>query len=175
MSRQRSGYSFAAGESAPAGEEELRGCLGYLPSRVRHRAGSRVHPGRPGQPGLRTGHRPNPDPEPAAIRWQARRQVTASLTEVAGEDRQKARRDLERRLGHVSGRRNGIFAPSKGVARRSAVVTAWRSRVIDAYAQGSALYDAMSVAGSPGALDAGDAVARWSDIPRRRRVRRAAR
>ena len=55
------------------------------------------------------------------------------------------------------------------VARRgSATATAdWRSRLIDAYAQGSALRDAMSVAETPGAMAAADAGARWADIQRR--------
>ena len=51
--------------------------------------------------------------------------------------------------------------------RRSAAAGGWRSRVIDAYAKGSALHDAMSVAETPGALGAYDAGARWSDIQRR--------
>ena len=51
--------------------------------------------------------------------------------------------------------------------RRSAAATGWRSRLIEAYAQGSALHDAMSVAEAPGGLAAGDAAARWSDIQRR--------
>jgi hypothetical protein len=51
--------------------------------------------------------------------------------------------------------------------RRSAAAAGWRSRVIDAYAKGSALHDAMSVAETPGALAADDAGARWSDIERR--------
>ena len=50
---------------------------------------------------------------------------------------------------------------------RSAAAAGWRSSVIDAYAKGSALYDAMSVAEMPGALAAADAGARWSDIQRR--------
>jgi hypothetical protein len=55
------------------------------------------------------------------------------------------------------------------VARRgSATATAdWRSRLVDAYAQGSALRDAMSVAETPGAMAAADAGARWADIQRR--------
>ena len=36
--------------------------------------------------------------------------------------------------------------------------------MIDAYARGAALYDAMSVAETPGALVAADARARWDDI-----------
>jgi hypothetical protein len=51
--------------------------------------------------------------------------------------------------------------------RRSAAAGGWRSSVIDAYAKGSALHDAMSVAETPGALGAYDAGARWSDIQRR--------
>ena len=51
--------------------------------------------------------------------------------------------------------------------RRSAAAAGWRSRVVDAYAKGSALHDAMSVAEAPGGLAAADAVARWSDIQRR--------
>ena len=39
--------------------------------------------------------------------------------------------------------------------------------MIDAYARGAALYDAMSVAETPGALVAADARARWDDIQRR--------
>ena len=55
------------------------------------------------------------------------------------------------------------------VARRgSATATAdWRSRLVGAYAQGSALHDAMSVAETPGAMAAADAGARWADIQRR--------
>ena len=55
------------------------------------------------------------------------------------------------------------------VARRgSATATAdRRSRLVDAYAQGSALRDAMSVAETPGAMAAADAGARWADIQRR--------
>jgi hypothetical protein len=55
------------------------------------------------------------------------------------------------------------------VARRgSASATAdWRSRLVDAYAQGSALRDAMSVAETPGAMATADAGARWADIQRR--------
>ena len=43
----------------------------------------------------------------------------------------------------------------------------WQSRAIDAYAKGSALYDAMRLAEAPGALVAADAAARWADIQRR--------
>jgi hypothetical protein len=50
--------------------------------------------------------------------------------------------------------------------RRSAVAADWRSRLIDAYAKGSALHDAMSVAESMGGT-APDAGARWADISRR--------
>jgi hypothetical protein len=51
--------------------------------------------------------------------------------------------------------------------RRSAAAAGWRSRLIDAYAKGSALHDAMSVAEVQGDLGAGDARARWYDIQRR--------
>jgi hypothetical protein len=51
--------------------------------------------------------------------------------------------------------------------RRSAAAGAWRSKAVDAYARGSALYDAMSVAEAPGGLTAPDAGARWYDIQRR--------
>ncbi len=56
---------------------------------------------------------------------------------------------------------------TRAAGRRSAAAASWRSRVVNAYAAGSALYDAMSVAESPGALAAGDAAARWADIQRR--------
>jgi len=56
---------------------------------------------------------------------------------------------------------------ARSARRRSAVAAGWRSRLIDAYAKGSALHDAMSVAEAPGGLAAGDAAARWSDIQRR--------
>jgi hypothetical protein len=51
--------------------------------------------------------------------------------------------------------------------RRSARAAGQRSRLIDAYAKGSALHDAMSVAEAPGNLFGGDAGARWADIQRR--------
>jgi hypothetical protein len=49
----------------------------------------------------------------------------------------------------------------------SMTLSAWRARAIDAYAKGSALYDAMSFAERPGALDAADGGARWADIQHR--------
>ena len=55
----------------------------------------------------------------------------------------------------------------RSAGRRSATAAGWQSRIIDAYAKGSALHDAMSVAETPGALAAGDAGARWADIQRR--------
>jgi len=55
----------------------------------------------------------------------------------------------------------------RSARRRSATAAGWQSRIIDAYAQGSALHDAMSVAETPGALAADDAAARWGDIQRR--------
>jgi len=51
--------------------------------------------------------------------------------------------------------------------RRSATAAGWQSRLVDAYAKGSALHDAMSVAEGPGAFAAPDAGARWADIQRR--------
>jgi hypothetical protein len=51
--------------------------------------------------------------------------------------------------------------------RRSAATADWRSRIIDVYAKGSALHDAMSVAETPGGMMAADAGARWADIQRR--------
>jgi hypothetical protein len=51
--------------------------------------------------------------------------------------------------------------------RHSMTLSAWRARAIDAYSRGSALYDAMSFAERPGALDAADSGARWADIQRR--------
>jgi hypothetical protein len=51
--------------------------------------------------------------------------------------------------------------------RRSATAASWQSRLIDAYAKGSALHDAMAVAESPGQFAAPDAGGRWADIQRR--------
>jgi hypothetical protein len=51
--------------------------------------------------------------------------------------------------------------------RRSATAADWRSRLIDAYAKGSALHDAMSVAEGPGEIVSANAAARWADIQRR--------
>jgi len=56
---------------------------------------------------------------------------------------------------------------ARSARHRSAGAASWRSRLIDAYAKGSALHDAMSVAETPGGLAAADAAARWSDIQRR--------
>jgi hypothetical protein len=56
---------------------------------------------------------------------------------------------------------------ARSARRRSATAASWRSRLVDAYAKGSALHDAMSVAEAPGGLAAADAAARWSDIQRR--------
>ena len=61
----------------------------------------------------------------------------------------------------------GLIAVIARSRRRSAATAGWRSRVVDAYAKGSALHDAMSVAEAPGGLAAADAAARWSDIQRR--------
>jgi hypothetical protein len=51
--------------------------------------------------------------------------------------------------------------------RRSTARARWRSRLIDAYAKGSALHDAISVAEAPGMMGGVDAAARWADIQRR--------
>jgi hypothetical protein len=51
--------------------------------------------------------------------------------------------------------------------RRSASAAGWQSQVIDAYAKGSALHDAMSVAETPGDPASNGAQARWYDIQRR--------
>jgi hypothetical protein len=55
----------------------------------------------------------------------------------------------------------------RSARRRSAAGAGWRSRLIDAYAKGSALHDAMSVAEASGGLASADAAARWADIQRR--------
>jgi len=51
--------------------------------------------------------------------------------------------------------------------RQSAVAGSWRPRVIDAYAKGAALYDAISVAERSSELTAEDRGARWYDIQHR--------
>ncbi len=62
----------------------------------------------------------------------------------------------------------GLIAWIVSAARgRSATAADWQSRLIDAYARGSALHDAMSVAEAPGAIGSPDAAARWADIQRR--------
>jgi hypothetical protein len=60
-----------------------------------------------------------------------------------------------------------IVLVARSSRRRSAAASGWRSRVIDAYAKGSAVYDAMSAAETPAVLAASDAAARWSEIQRR--------
>ena len=60
-----------------------------------------------------------------------------------------------------------IVLMTRSARRRSAAAAGRQSRLIDAYAKGSALHDAMSVAESPGAMTAADAGARWADIQRR--------
>ena len=56
----------------------------------------------------------------------------------------------------------------RSARRRSATAAGWRTKVIDVYAEGSALLDAMRIADAHG-LVAGDgpADAQWSDIQRR--------
>jgi hypothetical protein len=51
--------------------------------------------------------------------------------------------------------------------RRSAAAASWRTGVVDVYAKGAALHDAMSAAEAPGALATGAADVRWADIQRR--------
>jgi hypothetical protein len=60
-----------------------------------------------------------------------------------------------------------IVLITRSAGRRSRARADWRSRASDAYAQGSALYDAMSAAETADAQAAGDAAARWFDIMRR--------
>ena len=60
-----------------------------------------------------------------------------------------------------------IVLIARSARRRSAASADWRSRLIEAYAKGSALHDAMSVAEAPGGLAAADAATRWFDIQRR--------
>ena len=62
----------------------------------------------------------------------------------------------------------GIIAwTARGHRRRGAATAEWRKQLIDAYAKGAALHDAMAAAEVPGALAAADAPARWYDIQRR--------
>jgi pilus assembly protein FimV len=62
----------------------------------------------------------------------------------------------------------GIIAwVSHSHGRRTAATAERRQRLIDAYARGAALHDAMAAAEVPGALTAADAPARWYDIQRR--------
>ena len=56
---------------------------------------------------------------------------------------------------------------ARASGRRSAVAGEWQSRVVDAYAKSAALHESMRAAEAPGALAAGDAGARWSDLQRR--------
>jgi hypothetical protein len=51
--------------------------------------------------------------------------------------------------------------------RRTSAATDWTTKVIDAYAKGAALHDAMAAAETPAALAADNAMLRWSDIQRR--------
>jgi hypothetical protein len=51
--------------------------------------------------------------------------------------------------------------------RRARAATDWEAKLIDAYAKGAALHDAMAAAETPGALAADNAALRWSDIQRR--------
>jgi hypothetical protein len=60
-----------------------------------------------------------------------------------------------------------IVLASRHRSAATAASADWRSRVIDAYASGAALHDAIGVAETPGALAGADAGARWFDIQRR--------
>ena len=61
-----------------------------------------------------------------------------------------------------------ITLVTRSVRRGSAATSAdSRSGLVDAYAKGSALHDAMSVAEAPGAVAADDGGYRWADIQRR--------
>jgi hypothetical protein len=61
-----------------------------------------------------------------------------------------------------------ITLVTRSVRRGSAATSAGsRSGLVDAYAKGSALHDAMSVAEAPGAVAADDAGYRWADIQSR--------
>jgi hypothetical protein len=51
--------------------------------------------------------------------------------------------------------------------RRTRAATDWEAKLIDAYAKGATLHDAMAAAETPGAMAAGNAALRWSDIQRR--------
>lgn len=57
-------------------------------------------------------------------------------------------------LAHAAGRRRSARAD-------------WNTQLIDAYAKGAALHDAMLAAEAPGALGAPDAAFRWAEIQRR--------
>ncbi|MBV9094995.1 MAG: hypothetical protein JO132_14165 [Streptosporangiaceae bacterium] len=61
----------------------------------------------------------------------------------------------------------GLVALIVSVSRRGAAKADWNSRLIDAYARGSALHDAMAAAETPGVPGSGEATARWFDIQRR--------
>jgi hypothetical protein len=61
----------------------------------------------------------------------------------------------------------GAVLIARRSGRRSAAAAGWQAQAVDAYAQGSALYDTMSIAEIPGAQANGDAQTRWADIQRR--------
>jgi hypothetical protein len=60
-----------------------------------------------------------------------------------------------------------IVGIARASGRRSAAAAGWQDRVVEVYAQSAALCDSMRAAETPGALEARDADARWSDIQRR--------
>lgn len=53
------------------------------------------------------------------------------------------------------------------LGRRKSARAGWHAQLVDAYAKGAALHDAMVAAEAPGALGSLDAPARWADIQRR--------
>jgi len=56
---------------------------------------------------------------------------------------------------------------ARSVRRRAATAASWRTKVIDVYAEGSALLDAMKIAATHGLVGDRGADAQWYDIQRR--------
>lgn len=56
---------------------------------------------------------------------------------------------------------------ARGHRSRADAAASWQAQLVDAYAKGAALHDAMAAAEAPGALSSPDAPARWYDIQRR--------
>jgi hypothetical protein len=61
----------------------------------------------------------------------------------------------------------GLIALIARSGRHRSAAAGWRSRLVDVYAKGSALHDALSVAEAPGGLAGPDGAARWAGIQRR--------